>query len=123
LPSGEKKDALLSRLQVEQVRDRVFGEGKASGPWQTDFPEMAKKTAIRRLFKTLGVGPGQVDDDDIEESDAAPADEPVAEEPPRRSARAATVASIAARAVEPALPEATAIGALVEGELEPEQVR
>jgi recombination protein RecT len=123
LPSGEKKDALLSRLQVEQVRDRVFGEGKASGPWQTDFAEMAKKTAIRRLFKTLGVGPGQVDDDDIEESDAATVEEPVAEEAPRRSARAAAVASIAARAAEPALPEASSIGSIVEAELEPEQVR
>jgi len=117
LPSGEKKDALLSRLQVEQIRDRVFPDGKVSGPWATDFAEMAKKTAIRRLFKTLGVGPAQLDDEDSEPEAAA--DETPAEEPAqRRSPRAAALSSFARGSAEPALPEASSIVAVPEGEPE-----
>ena len=43
----------MSRAQVDAIR----AQSKAgnSGPWQTHYEEMAKKTVIRRLFKYLPV--------------------------------------------------------------------
>lgn len=42
---------VLSRKQVDALRRR--SKASDSGPWVTDFEEMAKKTAIRRLSKYL----------------------------------------------------------------------
>ena len=44
---------VMSRAQVDAIR----AQSKAgnSGPWQTHYEEMAKKTVIRRLFKYLPV--------------------------------------------------------------------
>jgi len=40
---------VLTRAEIEKVRARSAASGK--GPWVTDYAEMAKKTALRRLLK------------------------------------------------------------------------
>ncbi len=41
----------MNKVEVDAVRGRSRASG--SGPWNTDYEEMAKKTVIRRLSKTL----------------------------------------------------------------------
>lgn len=41
----------MTKGQVEAIRER--SKAKDSGPWVTDYEEMVKKTAIRRLCKML----------------------------------------------------------------------
>jgi recombination protein RecT len=53
LKDGGVQFEVMSRTEVEQVRAQ--SKSKDSGPWATHFEEMAKKTAIRRLFKYLPV--------------------------------------------------------------------
>ena len=48
---GSFQFTVLSRKQVDALRRR--SKASDSGPWVTDFEEMAKKTAIRRLSKYL----------------------------------------------------------------------
>lgn len=52
---GTKQSAILSTKQVEDIRAR--SRSKDNGPWVTDFEEMAKKTAVRRLSKLLPLSP------------------------------------------------------------------
>lgn len=49
--TGEKFFAVMSKDEVEGIRKR--SKSGNSGPWQTDYQEMAKKTAFRRLAKWL----------------------------------------------------------------------
>lgn len=49
--TGEKFFAVMSREEIEAIRKR--SRTGSSGPWITDFNEMAKKTAFRRLAKWL----------------------------------------------------------------------
>lgn len=44
--------------EVEAIRNRSRAK---SGPWQTDFAEMAKKTVVRRLCKYLPLSPEMAD--------------------------------------------------------------
>ena len=48
---GSYQFVVLSRKQIEKLRRR--SKASDSGPWVTDWEEMAKKTAIRRLAKSL----------------------------------------------------------------------
>ncbi len=57
MPDGTKKDALMSRAQIEKNRDSGGGQDGPSAIWRDHFGEMAKKTAIIRLMKTVGMGP------------------------------------------------------------------
>lgn len=41
---------VMTKAEVDAVRKRSRAAG--SGPWVTDYPEMAKKTVLRRLLKT-----------------------------------------------------------------------
>jgi len=51
MSSGEKQTAVMTIAEVNAIRERSrAGKG---GPWVTDFAEMAKKTAVRRLSKML----------------------------------------------------------------------
>lgn len=52
---GTKQCEVLSREDVEAVRKRSRAAG--NGPWVTDWNEMAKKTAFRRLSKWLELSP------------------------------------------------------------------
>lgn len=42
---------VMSRTQVDRIRSR--SKAKDSGPWVTDYEEMARKTVVRRLSKYL----------------------------------------------------------------------
>lgn len=43
---------VLQRWEVEEIRDR-YSKSKDNGPWVTNFPEMGKKSCIRRLVDYL----------------------------------------------------------------------
>lgn len=64
---GTRKCEVMSKSEIEKIRNRSRA-GKA-GPWVTDFNEMAKKTAFRRLSKWLPLSPELRDafekDDDV----------------------------------------------------------
>lgn len=47
--SGGRLWEVLTRAEVDHVRSR--SAARDDGPWKTDYAEMAKKTALRRLFK------------------------------------------------------------------------
>jgi recombination protein RecT len=51
LKSGEKVFEVMYREDIEKIRRRSPAGKK--GPWVTDYLEMARKTAIRRLMKYL----------------------------------------------------------------------
>lgn len=51
LKDGATQCVILSKKEVEAIRKRSRSGG--SGPWQTDWNEMAKKTVFRRLSKWL----------------------------------------------------------------------
>jgi recombination protein RecT len=51
LRSGETQSAVLTRDEVDAIRKR--SRAGSSGPWVSDYGEMAKKTAVRRLCKML----------------------------------------------------------------------
>jgi recombination protein RecT len=53
LKDGGVQFEVMSRAEIEKVR--AGSKAKDSGPWVSHFEEMAKKTAIRRLFKYLPV--------------------------------------------------------------------
>lgn len=52
-PPHDAQFDVLSRAEVERIRGR--SRAGNDGPWVTDWPEMAKKTALRRLCKLLPV--------------------------------------------------------------------
>jgi recombination protein RecT len=41
---------VMTRSEIDAIRER--SKASASGPWVTDYAEMAKKTVLRRLLKT-----------------------------------------------------------------------
>lgn len=51
LIGGAAKCEVLSKLDVEKIRSR--SKAGKNGPWVTDWEEMAKKTAFRRVSKWL----------------------------------------------------------------------
>lgn len=51
LKDGSVQVEVMSRAQVDAVRAR--SRSGSSGPWSTDYEEMAKKTVFRRLAKWL----------------------------------------------------------------------
>jgi len=51
LKDGGTQFEVMSRAQISLIRNR--SKAANSGPWVTDFDEMAKKTVVRRLFKYL----------------------------------------------------------------------
>jgi recombination protein RecT len=51
MKTGEKQTAVMTREEVEAIRGR--SRAGSSGPWVTDWAEMAKKTVVRRLSKML----------------------------------------------------------------------
>jgi recombination protein RecT len=52
---GGKQVDVMSRAEVDRIRSRSKAGG--SGPWVTDYEEMAKKTVLRRLCKMLPLSP------------------------------------------------------------------
>lgn len=48
---------ILSVNEIEKIKKSSRGANSNYSPWNTFYEEMAKKTALRRLFKTLPVSP------------------------------------------------------------------
>lgn len=97
---GSRQRDVMSRREIEAVRTRSMASD--SGPWVTDYEEMAKKTVVRRLCKMLPLT--------VELADALAAEEPAA-----TGTTTATFA-VEAPAVEVMAPD-------TEGETTPAQVR
>lgn len=57
--TGGMQAAILSRSDIEAIRKR--SKAGSSGPWVTDWNEMAKKTAFRNLSKWLTLSPEVAD--------------------------------------------------------------
>jgi recombination protein RecT len=55
MANGEIDTEVMTLAEVEAIRKRSKASG--SGPWVTDFEEMAKKTVIRRHSKRLTLSP------------------------------------------------------------------
>lgn len=55
LPGGGWDFEVLSRNAIERIRRR--SKSANNGPWVSDYAEMAKKTAIRRLMKRAPLAP------------------------------------------------------------------
>lgn len=82
LKDGTQQAAVMSVSEVNAIRDRSNSVKSAKQygketPWDTDWAEMAKKTAVRRLCKMLTLSPEVHDavareDSDFVEIDAAP---------------------------------------------------
>ena len=73
LKNGETQTAVMTREEVDKIRKRSRS-GK-SGPWLTDFEEMAKKTVVRRLSKMLPLSSeimDQITQDDTQFNRTAP---------------------------------------------------
>ena len=52
---GTEKTEVMSKEDIDKIRAR--SRAKDSGPWVTDYDEMAKKTVFRRLTKWLQLSP------------------------------------------------------------------
>jgi len=52
---GSTQSAVMNKDEIESVRKR--SRASSSGPWITDYDEMAKKTVFRRLSKMLVLSP------------------------------------------------------------------
>ena len=52
LKDGGVQYEVMTKAEVDAHRDR-YSKAAKSGPWQTEYPEMAKKTVLRRLCKLL----------------------------------------------------------------------
>lgn len=69
MKDGSRKTEVMSKDEVEAIRKR--SRAGQSGPWVSDWSEMAKKTVFRRLSKWLPLSPElrnavEADDDVIE---------------------------------------------------------
>ena len=97
---GTRQFVVMPRKEVLGIMGR--SKAKGSGPWQTDFNEMAKKTAIRRLSKYLPLSAqmaralelqaraeaGDFDSPEVLDGEVVPeGTEPVAPEPSRGAAK------------------------------------
>ncbi len=53
MTDGSVQFEVMNRAEVDAIRNR--SKAKGSGPWVTDYEEMAKKTVLRRMSKMLPV--------------------------------------------------------------------
>lgn len=91
MKDGEKSREFMGVDEINAIRQRSRSGG--SGPWKTDYAEMAKKTVVRRHSKRLPMStdldPSLLGDDDFDQPapEAAPVQPAAPEAPRRRGAR------------------------------------
>jgi recombination protein RecT len=73
MKDGSVACEVLSKIDVEKVRSR--SRAGSSGPWVSDWNEMAKKTAFRRLSKWLPMSSEYRDAVDLEDGAAVQIDQ------------------------------------------------
>lgn len=59
LKDGGRQVEVMTRAEIERIRSR--SRAGSSGPWVTDWSEMARKTVVRRLCKYLPLSPELAD--------------------------------------------------------------
>jgi len=87
MAGGGEACVVLPRSEVEAIRARSK-KGTRQSPWDTDFNEMAKKTAFKRLAKVLPLTPEFAEAERLEDepTDVTPKTAVAAFERPQRSA-------------------------------------
>lgn len=87
MAGGGEACVVLPRSEVEAIRARSK-KGSKQSPWDTDFNEMAKKTAFKRLAKVLPLTPEFAEAERLEDepTDVTPKTAAAAFERPQRSA-------------------------------------
>lgn len=96
LSNGKQLSAVMSKKEVDSIRAR--SRASTSGPWVTDYGEMAKKTVLRRLAKFLPLSPqaiAAIDYDMKQEFDDIKPTVPVSTAKPKQSADSLADALIA----------------------------
>jgi recombination protein RecT len=53
LADGTQQIDAMGKDEIDEIMQRSDTGKKGVGPWKTDYPEMARKTVIRRIFKYL----------------------------------------------------------------------
>ena len=106
---GTEKSEVMTKDEVEAIRRR--SKAGQSGPWCTDWNEMAKKTVFRRLSKWLPLSPEyrdalEVDDDKFDHIEA-PFVSPAPEKPVKLFADAQVVEETVTPEAVTATPETT----------------
>ncbi len=107
MKDGEKSREFMSVEDIEAIRKR--SRSGTSGPWVSDFSEMAKKTVVRRHSKRLPMSTDldealRADDELFMPADPAPAPAPEAapaEAKPASTKRPSRLAKVAAQAPAP----------------------
>ena len=83
---GTEKTEVMNREEVEAIRKR--SKAGQSGPWVTDWNEMAKKTAFRRLSKWLPLSPEQREALEKDDDQFEPINVTYTETPPEKGVKA-----------------------------------
>lgn len=83
---GEKFFAVMTKDEVDGIRKR--SRSGTSGPWVSDYNEMAKKTAFRRLSKWLPLSAEFREASEKDDDDAIPGERDVT---PKMTARATPI--------------------------------
>ena len=104
MKDGEKSREVMSVEDVNAIRSR--SRSGNSGPWQTDFAEMAKKTVVRRHSKRLPLSTdidGMIkEDDELFMPEQAAPEAAQAPEAPSASKRPSRLQKVAEQAPAPA---------------------
>jgi phage RecT family recombinase len=53
LATGESQVEAMPKFEIDEIMQRSDSGKNGKGPWMTDYPEMARKTVLRRIFKYL----------------------------------------------------------------------
>lgn len=93
LNGGGEVFEVLPKADIEAVKASSKGASRSDSPWNTHYPEMAKKSAVRRLFKYLpvsieiqrAVGWDEMADAGIQQNNAAILDADFEEVPESRT--------------------------------------
>jgi recombination protein RecT len=56
---GSKQSAIMTKTEIDAIKNR--SRSGSSGPWKTDYNEMAKKTVVRRVSKMITLSPEIMD--------------------------------------------------------------